>query len=218
MENKEINAESVYLYFDSSKRDIENFKQSCEIKYKFNWLALLLLLLGVVLMILSFISVYFFAGSLLFFLLALLAWHKTRDKRQYEFLDLFERYINKEFPNNLSPVYPICYKADNKNKKFSLIYQNKSYIDVDYKDIVSYDILSDRVSVGKRLRENPDPKSRSYIIEVTYSDNTKTEIGFSNDNKYFLLKGNYSFLQYANTKSVNKLATILDKIIKNGKV
>ena len=33
-----------------------------------------------------------------------------------------------------------------------------------------------------------------------------------------MLKGNYLFLQYANTKSINKIATILDKINKKSNV
>ncbi len=211
---------SVFMYQESSKIDIEKFNRELNIKYKFDKLSLILLIIGIVSIFLNILSMYFIVLTTGSFCFLLFHRRKVNDKRKLEKLDLLEKIIIKESKGfiPISAVYPVYLSLDNKNKIFTLFYQDKEYIKVEYEDILSYDIYIDRTKAGARLPELPDPRMRSYIIEITFKDNKKAEIGFSNNNKYFLLNGKYTYLQYANTKSINKLATVFDKIIKNKRV
>ena len=223
MESTDKKFISVFMYYESSKIDMEKFNKNSNIKYKFDWVSLVLLIVGIIFIGLGFVIYYLFILALIFLLLALFIRKRVLDKRKVIMLDILEKSIikeslNYENSNVLSAVYPVYAICDNKNKIFKIIYQDKEYVNIEYDDILSYDIYIDRVKFNKRLPEKPDPRIRSYIIEIICKDNKKIEIGFSNDNKYFMLKGNYLFLQYANTKSINKIATILDKINKKSNV
>lgn len=223
MDQSEKSFVSLFLYEDTAKVDLEKFKKEYPIKYKKDILSIILLIIG-----LAFIAccwlLYFFIPIGLIIICIMLYFHKKyNSKKQVYMLDQYERYINSNIKDKnivaLSALYPVYLKYDNLKKILSIEYQDKIYLNCEYSDFISYDILIDKVKYkSTRLPDSPDPTIRSYVLDIALKDGHRVEIGFSNAAKSFLLGGKFVFAQYANTKSINKLATIIDKIKKTGKV
>lgn len=223
MEQNEKSFVSLFLFEDTAKEDLEKFKELNPIKYKKDILSIILLIIGIALICLWPILYIFIPVGLIVICLMLYFHKKYKNKKKIYELDLYEKYINKiALENNylaISALYPVCVLCDNKEKTIKIVYQNKTYLYCDYSDIISYDILIDKFKYkSSRLPESPDPTIRSYVLDIALKDGMRVQIGFSNAAKSFLLNNKFVFAQYANTKSINKLATIIDKIQKNNRV
>ena len=216
---------SVYMYPISVKEDIKYFNNQYPFKYKFDWLSLILFLLSIAFFGLAVVTLYFLIGGGVALAGALILKYRHINKKRVAFLDHYEKAIvsngkiNYPDSNMVSALYPIYILCDNERKTFKLIYQNNQYIYCEYDDILTYRILIDRVEVnGNRLPDTPDQKSKSYIFELTFNNKKKAEIGFNNTVSKFIVNARYSFQLFANTEAVNRIANIIDRIIKKNKV
>lgn len=216
---------SVFMYPVSVKEDIKYFNNKYPFKYRFDFISPILFLLAVALFGLAAVTIYFMIGGFAVLAVALFFLYKHVNKRRVAFLDHYEKAIVSngkiKYPdsNMVSALYPVYILCDNDKKTFKLIYQDKEYIFCEYDDILTYRILIDRVEVnGNRLPDNPDQKIKSYIFELTFNNKKKAEIGFNNTVGKFIVNARYSFQLFANTEAVNRIANIIDRIIKKNKV
>ena len=216
---------SVFMYPLSVKEDIKYFKNKYPFKYKFDWISIVLLLLAVALFGLSPVIPYVWIAGIVVLMPAVYLRYRFMNKRRIAFLDHYEKAIVSngkiKYPdsNMISALYPVYILCDNEKKTFKLIYQDKEYIFCEYDDILTYRILIDRVEVnGSRLPDTPDQKIKSYIFELTFNNKKKAEIGFNNTVSKFIVNARYSFQLFANTEAVNRIANIIDRIIKKNKV
>lgn len=216
---------SVFMYQDVSKDDIENFKN--DYKYKKDKIDILFYL-SILVIIAGIITLIFTAGGMLIILagIALLLWRygKIRAKKQLDFLDKYEKYLisnEKKYEGAISnsAIYPTYYFYDNKTKRFKFMYQDKIYIDIPYDEIISFEIMNDKVvSEYKRLPENPNPTVRSYVLNLKLKNGRNIEIGYSNTNKFIKLRNGFVYQQFANTISINKLCSVFERIILKNRV
>ncbi len=221
--DKENICESVFMYQDTSKQDILDFKKTFKYKAGFDWL----LILGVVIICVG-IAIIFYTtlGVILEIVGIILIGYrisKRTSKKEVAFLDAYEKHLKslekKYQANSNSAIYQSYYNYDNKIKRFEFYYQDKKYIDVAYDDIISYDILNDKVvSSFKRLPDRPNPTVKSYIIRLNLKNGRTAEIGYSNTNKYIKIRNSVVYQQFANTISVNKLCNVFDRIITKNRV
>lgn len=209
---------SVFMYEDSSKEDIESFKKDFKIIVEKD-IYLYIFIAGAILSFVLLIFIpYFLILTVLF--LALIMWRiRTHIFAKREaFLKAYEAYLVKNTPDGytqLSAIYPSYIKSDNKNRNLMIFYRDKDYAVIPYDDIVSYEILIDKVSLNStRLPEKPDPRIRSYVIAIKCKSGHRVEIGYSNANRYLKFKRGYVFQQFANSISINKIATTIDKILR----
>lgn len=216
---------SVFMYPISVKEDLKYFNNQYPFKYRFDWLSPMLFLLAIALFGLAAVIPYIWLGGIVVLIGAVIFEYRYINKRRIAFLDHYEKAIVSNgkirYPdsNMISALYPIYILCDNDKKTFKLIYQNEIYIFCEYDDILTYRILIDRIEVeSNRLPDTPDQKIKSYIFELTFNNKKKAEIGFNNTVSKFIINGRYSFQMFANTESVNRLANIIDRIIKKNKV
>lgn len=216
---------SVYMHPDSAKEDLKYFSNQYPFKYKFDFISPILFLLALALFGLSAVLIYFMIGGFLALGFALFFFYKYFNKKRIAFLAHYEKAIvsngKVKFPdsNMVSALFPIYIICDNEKKTFKLIYQNQTYIFCEYDDILTYRILIDRVEInGSRLPDTPDQKSKSYIFELTFNNKKKAEIGFNNTVSKFIVNARYSFQLFANTEAINRIANVIDRIIKKNKV
>lgn len=222
---KEKIYKSVYMYPISVKEDIKYFDNKYPFKYKFDWISPILLLLAIAMFGLAVVIPFIWLGGIGALILGLYFTYRHVNKRRIAFLDHYEKAIvsngkiNYPDSNMVSALYPIYILCDNDQKTFKLIYQDKEYIYCEYDDILTYRILVDRVEVNSsRLPDNPNQKIKSYIFELTFNNKKKAEIGFNNTVSKFIVNARYSFQLFANTEAVNRIANVIDRIIKKNKV
>lgn len=212
--------ESLYLFEESSKSDFDEFNKNVDIKNKFDWISLVSLIATIVFVCLAYISFVFTFLSMVTLLIFLFHRKKVVDTRKTEESQLLEKYFSnkasKEGMLCINPCYPLFMKYDNKKKELMIKYQEKKVF-VDYSDIKSYSIEADKINVGNRIPEN-HKYFKHYILKIYYNNGMKSEIGFSNNNYYFKRSILRRHLQDCNTKTINKLASTFDKIIKNGRI
>lgn len=216
---------SVYMHPDSAKEDIKYFANQYPFKYKFDFISPGLFLLAIAFFALSPLIPFIWIGGIIALGAAIFVLYKYINKKRVAFLDHYEKAIvsngkiKYQDSNMVSALFPVYILCDNDKKTFKLIYQDNTYIYCEYDDILTYRILIDRVEVnGTRLPDTPDQKSKSYIFELTFNNKKKAEIGFNNTTSNFIVNGRYSFQLFANTEAVNRIANIIDRIIKKNKV
>ena len=224
MEDIENKYTSVFMFQDSSKQDILDFKKTYKYKMPFD----IGLVISLVIIVLGIIILFFTPGAMFIILIGLLvlSWRysKVKAKKEQDFLDKLEcEYVKGQEKYSgaiaCSAIYPTYYFYDNKIKRFKFMYQDKIYIDIPYDIIKSYEILNDKVvSQYNRLPNRPNPTVRSYILRIHTTDDKQIDIGYSNANKYLKLKGNFVYQQYANTITINKICALLERIIAKGRV
>lgn len=218
-ENKYL---SIYMHKETTKDDLSYFSEKYPFKYdKKDILSLVLLILT----LLSIILVGFVAYCIIitFGLLIALAWYRIKfvQKKRIAFLSHLESSIIKDNPNMtaISAVYPLYIKYDNSKKFFILNYKDNEILNFEYSDLISYNIYIDGYKTQhNRLKDVPDRTAKSYKVELLFKHGKSAEIGLANINKYIKLYKSYSYLQYTNTKTINNILIMFDKIIKKNKI
>jgi len=216
---------SVYMYPITVKEDIKYFNNKYPFKYKFDWISIILLALAIAFFGLSVVIPFIWIGGIIALMVGVYLKYRFINKKRIAFLDHYEKAIvsngkiNYPDSNMISALYPVYILCDNDKKTFKLIYQDKEYIYCEYDDILTYRILQDRVEVnGTRLPDSPNQKIKSYIFELTFNNKKKAEIGFNNTVSRFIVNARYSFQLFANTEAINRIANVIDRIIKKNKV
>ena len=216
---------SVYMYPITVKEDIKYFNNKYPFKYKFDWISIILLALAIAFFGLSVVIPFIWIGGIIALMAGVYLKYRFINKKRIAFLDHYEKAIVSngkiKYPdsNMISALYPVYILCDNDKKTFKLIYQDKEYIYCEYDDILTYRILQDRVEVnGTRLPDSPNQKIKSYIFELTFNNKKKAEIGFNNTVSRFIVNARYSFQLFANTEAINRIANVIDRIIKKNKV
>ena len=216
---------SVYMYPITVKEDIKYFNNKYPFKYKFDWISIILLALAIAFFGLSAVIPFIWIGGIIALMVGVYLKYRFINKKRIAFLDHYEKAIvsngkiNYPDSNMISALYPVYILCDNDKKTFKLIYQDKEYIYCEYDDILTYRILQDRVEVnGTRLPDSPNQKIKSYIFELTFNNKKKAEIGFNNTVSRFIVNARYSFQLFANTEAINRIANVIDRIIKKNKV
>lgn len=223
MDNKENICESVFMYQETSKQNILDFKKTFKYKAGFDWIILLAIVIICVGIAIIFYTTLGVILEIVGIILIGYRLSKRNSKKDVAFLDAYEKYLKaqekKYQANSNSAIYETYYSYDNKTKRFAFWYQDKKYIDISYDDIISYDILNDKViSSFKRLPDRPNPTVKSYILRLNLKNGRVVEIGYSNTNKYIKIRNSIVYQQFANTMSVNKLCNVFDRIITKNRV
>ena len=225
---------SVFMHPDSAKQDLIYFKNHYQFKAKVSYLSAIMFGVAIALIVFgaSIARLVLALGlaclglGLVLVVVSMLFLRKVEIKKRLQFLDRYEKAIVNnctiKYPNYyaISSLYPLYLFFDNETKVIKLVYQDKEYIYCEYDDILNYKILEDSVVLENRTRlpENPNRKINSYIIEITFNNKKRAQIGFNNTFNKFILAGKYDFQQFANTNSINNIARMLDCIIKKDEI
>lgn len=220
---------SVYMHPDSAKQDLTYFKNHYQFKANVSYLSAIMIGVAIALIVFGASIAYSILAlglsclglGLVLVVVSMLFLRKVEIKKRLKFLDSYEKAIVNnctiKYPNYyaLSALYPLYLFFDNETKVIKLVYQDKEYIYCEYDDILNYKILEDNVVLENRTRlpENINKKTSSYIIEITFNNKKRAQIGFNNTFNKFILAGKYDFQQFANTNSINNIARMLDCII-----
>ena len=225
---------SVYMYPNTVKEDLKYFKEKYSFRLKNYIISPILLGLAFFLVIFAFSVIYFWLivgiscviTGLLFFILSIFVRKKFETKWMITAFDEYEKVIVKncadKYPGfySISALYPIYLFFDNDEKVIKIAYQDKEYLYFEYSDVANYRILVDKEVLQNRSRlpENPNRKYSSYIIEISFKNKKRAQIGFNNTCSKFILGGKYDNQQYANNNSINSIARILACILKKNDV
>ncbi|MGM9969957.1 MAG: hypothetical protein ACI35S_06140 [Anaeroplasma sp.] len=212
----------------SLKKALKDFRKPKGKPYIFSIIFSLLLLISISLIIVFLIkkqygySIAFMLLSAFILILILSAYTKESDKNKV----IYARYIEHKLreyakENNLlpiSPVIPLFLFVDDKAQEFKIFYKEDSIINCCYNDIKKYNIYYNKENrINGKLPSNPLKLIKSYRLEIVFSNNESSIIDFYNTYSKFRINNKIDFLQLINTKSINDLSTILDKIIKQNK-
>ena len=225
---------SVYMYPDTAKEDLKYFKENYNFKLKNYLISSVLLGLAFFFVIFALSVIYFWlyvgislvVTGLLCFVMSIIFRKKIESKWMVKSIDEYQKVIVKncidKYPGyySLSALYPLYLFFDNNEKVIKVAYQNKEYLCFEYSDVSNYRIMQDKEVLDGRTRlpENPNKKICSYIIEISFKNKKRAQIGINNTCSRFILGGKYGYQQFANTNTINSIARILDCILKKNDV
>lgn len=210
---------SLYLFSDTSKKDLEYFNNKYPFIYKKDIRSLILLIVFLLSFIPTIFILYFIVANC--FLALALFWYRRRflQEMRITYLDHLERAINKENQTAINAVYPLYIKYNNEVKELVLSYLHDEFLYCKYEDIKGFEIQIDGYKTKhQRLSEKPDRTAKSYKLVIYMKDGNNVELGLANVNRQIKLHKSYEFMQYANTNTINKLAIMLEKIMKKNKI
>lgn len=225
---------SVFMHPDSAKEDLLYLKNNCCFKAKVSYVTAIMLGISIFLILFGASISYMLLPvglsaigvGLILVIISTIFLRKVDTKKKLLFLNEYEKAIvencQNKYPNYypISALYPIYLFFDNDEKVIKMIYQDKEYLYFEYSDVANYRILVDKEVLQNRSRlpENPNRKYSSYIIEISFKNKKRAQIGFNNTCSKFILGGKYDYQQFVNTNSINSIARILDCILKKNEV
>lgn len=131
--------------------------------------------------------------------------------KQKELMKAYGEHINSKKKEYISSFYDVSVICDSSKRVFSVYKDSKEEISIAYDDINEYKILLDEtLNTGKRIPEFKKEKYSKYSIVI----NDEIYITFDNKNKYFKMLKPIRYQMNMNKDSINKIATMLDKILK----
>ncbi len=191
--------------------------------YIFTLIFSLLLVISIILVIIFLINkLYGFATAFILFaafmlVIILSAYTKEADKNKR----IYARYIESKListakENNrlpISPIIPLFLSVNDDNKELIIHYNDEVIIQANYNEIKKYNIYYNKENkLQGKLPSKPLKLIKSYRLEIDIDNNLAT-IDFYNIYSKYRFNNKIDFMQLVNTKSINDISAILDKII-----
>lgn len=211
--------ENIYKSINLNKELNSYYKKFKFNKYKFNWISFLLLILASVFLPFAIkVNRLFYIGVIVFLAAAIFINRKFSLKKKMTYCNFIEEKLKEEAKNKnmllLNEIYPLYLNVNDETKMFEIYLDNEKKLSTKYSNLKNYIIYnnSKEYKASLRLPNTPTSYIKKYLLEINTKDGNSITLTFFNNNIKFIVGNKIFYQQFTNTKTINSLAQILDKI------
>lgn len=211
--------ENIYKSINLNKELNSYYKKFKFNKYKFNWISFLLLILASVFLPFAIkVNRLFYIGVIVFLAAAIFINRKFSLKKKMTYCNFIEEKLKEEAKNKnmllLNEIYPLYLNVNVETKMFEIYLDNEKILSTKYSNLKNYIIYnnSKEYKASLRLPNTPTSYIKKYLLEINTKDGNSITLTFFNNNIKFIVENKIFYQQFTNTKTINSLAQILDKI------
>ena len=211
--------ENIYKSINLNKELNSYYKKFKLNKYKFNWVSFLLLILALVFLPFAIkVNRLFYIGVIVFLAVAIFINRKFSLKKKMSYCNFIEEKLKEEAKNKnmllLNEIYPLYLNVNDETKMFEIYLDNEKILSTKYSNLKNYIIYnnSKEYKASLRLPNTPTSYIKKYLLEINTKDGNSITLTFFNNNIKFIVGNKIFYQQFTNTKTINSLAQILDKI------
>lgn len=211
--------ENIYKSINLNKELNSYYKKFKLNKYKFNWISFLLLILASVFLPFAIkVNRLFYIGVIVFLAVAIFINRKFSLKKKMSYCNFIEEKLKEEAKNKnmllLNEIYPLYLNVNDETKMFEIYLDNEKILSTKYSNLKNYIIYnnSKEYKASLRLPNTPTSYIKKYLLEINTKDGNSITLTFFNNNIKFIVGNKIFYQQFTNTKTINSLAQILDKI------
>lgn len=211
--------ENIYKSINLNKELNSYYKKFKLNKYKFNWVSFLLLILASVFLPFAIkVNRLFYIGVIVFLAVAIFINRKFSLKKKMTYCNFIEEKLKEEAKNKnmllLNEIYPLYLNVNDETKMFEIYLDNEKILSTKYSNLKNYIIYnnSKEYKASLRLPNTPTSYIKKYLLEINTKDGNSITLTFFNNNIKFIVGNKIFYQQFTNTKTINSLAQILDKI------
>ena len=134
------------------------------------------------------------------------------------YCNFIEEKLKEEAKNKnmllLNEIYPLYLNVNDETKMFEIYLDNEKILSTKYSNLKNYIIYnnSKEYKASLRLPNTPTSYIKKYLLEINTKDGNSITLTFFNNNIKFIVGNKIFYQQFTNTKTINSLAQILDKI------
>ena len=211
--------ENIYKSINLNKELNSYYKKFKLNKYKFNWISFLLLILASVFLPFAIkVNRLFYIVVIVFLVVAIFINRKFSLKKKMTYCNFIEEKLKEEAENKnmllLNEIYPLYLNVNDETKMFEIYLDNEKILSTKYSNLKNYIIYnnSKEYKASLRLPNTPTSYIKKYLLEINTKDGNSITLTFFNNNIKFIVGNKIFYQQFTNTKTINSLAQILDKI------
>lgn len=211
--------ENIYKSINLNKELNSYYKKFKFNKYKFNWISFLLLILASVFLPFAIkVNRLFYIVVIVFLVVAIFINRKFSLKKKMTYCNYIEEKLKEEAKNKnmllLNEIYPLYLNVNDETKMFEIYLDNEKILSTKYSNLKNYIIYnnSKEYKASLRLPNTPTSYIKKYLLEINTKDGNSITLTFFNNNIKFIVGNKIFYQQFTNTKTINSLAQILDKI------
>ena len=211
--------ENIYKSINLNKELNSYYKKFKFNKYKFNWISFLLLILASVFLPFAIkVNRLFYIVVIVFLVVAIFINRKFSLKKKMTYCNFIEEKLKEEAKNKnmllLNEIYPLYLNVNVETKMFEIYLDNEKILSTKYSNLKNYIIYnnSKEYKASLRLPNTPTSYIKKYLLEINTKDGNSITLTFFNNNIKFIVENKIFYQQFTNTKTINSLAQILDKI------
>mgnify|MGYP004521632093 CR=1 FL=1 len=211
--------ENIYKSINLNKELNSYYKKFKLNKYKFNWVSFLLLILALVFLPFAIkVNRLFYIVVIVFLVVAIFINRKFSLKKKMTYCNFIEEKLKEEAKNKnmllLNEIYPLYLNVNDETKMFEIYLDNEKILSTKYSNLKNYIIYnnSKEYKASLRLPNTPTSYIKKYLLEINTKDGNSITLTFFNNNIKFIVGNKIFYQQFTNTKTINSLAQILDKI------
>ncbi len=211
--------ENIYKSINLNKELNSYYKKFKLNKYKFNWISFLLLILASVFLPFAIkVNRLFYIVVIVFLVVAIFINRKFSLKKKMTYCNFIEEKLKEEAKNKnmllLNEIYPLYLNVNDETKMFEIYLDNEKILSTKYSNLKNYIIYnnSKEYKASLRLPNTPTSYIKKYLLEINTKDGNSITLTFFNNNIKFIVGNKIFYQQFTNTKTINSLAQILDKI------
>ena len=211
--------ENIYKSINLNKELNSYYKKFKFNKYKFNWISFLLLIIALVFLPFAIkVNRLFYIGVIVFLAAAIFINRKFSLKKKMTYCNFIEEKLKEEAKNKnmllLNEIYPLYLNVNDETKMFEIYLDNEKILSTKYSNLKNYIIYnnSKEYKASLRLPNTPTSYIKKYLLEINTKDGNSITLTFFNNNIKFIVGNKIFYQQFTNTKTINSLAQILDKI------
>lgn len=211
--------ENIYKSINLNKELNSYYKKFKFNKYKFNWISFLLLILASVFLPFAIkVNRLFYIVVIVFLVVAIFINRKFSLKKKMTYCNFIEEKLKEEAKNKnmllLNEIYPLYLNVNDETKMFEIYLDNEKILSTKYSNLKNYIIYnnSKEYKASLRLPNTPTSYIKKYLLEINTKDGNSITLTFFNNNIKFIVGNKIFYQQFTNTKTINSLAQILDKI------
>ena len=216
--------ENIYKSIELNSKLNTYYKKYNLNKYKFDWISFLSLVLSILFLSPALkVNGLFLMGFIVFLALAMFINKKFSLKKKMAYCNFIEENLQIEAKNKnmllLNEIYPLFLNVNDDLELFEIYLDNEKILSTQYSNLKNYFIYnnSKEYKAYSRLPNNPSSYIKKYILEINTKDGNLIVLSFFNNNMKFVVGNRRYYQQFTNTKTINSLAQILDKIFSNNK-
>ena len=160
----------------------------------------------------------FYIVVIVFLVVAIFINRKFSLKKKMTYCNFIEEKLKEEAKNKnmllLNEIYPLYLNVNDETKMFEIYLDNEKILSTKYSNLKNYIIYnnSKEYKASLRLPNTPTSYIKKYLLEINTKDGNSITLTFFNNNIKFIVGNKIFYQQFTNTKTINSLAQILDKI------
>ena len=216
--------ENIYKSIDLNSKLNSYYKKYKFNKYRFDWISFLSLIASIIFIPLAIIiNALFLIGFIVFIVVAMIVNKKFSLKQKMAYCNFIEERLQMEAKEKnmllLNEIYPLYLNVNDDNELFEIYLDNEKILSTVYSNLKNYVIYYNSKDYKSTLRlpNNPSSYIKKYLLEINTKDGNSITMSFYNNNMKFVVGNRRYYQQFTNTKTINSLAQILDKIFSNNK-